>query len=211
MSENKGGKNLKRALFWVLLMVFVVVALIGYDYYNYNRSHPFLYNTNKAPDLNYSTQSKNFKIYTLIEVGKKYQFSGNETSEWAKNAKEAQESNKYTSLQYTIIIKNISDKVIRDFKAQAFVDEGLQPYIMSGILYFGTLNQQKIDLNVKNNEKMDYMTEISRFTWLPNINQIDVKDREKILEAIKKPIKLIIKWRDGEEYLLLENAEVKIY
>jgi hypothetical protein len=38
-----------------------------------------------------------------------------------------------------------------------------------------------------------------------------VRDREKILEAIKKPIKLIIKSRDGEEYLLLENAEVKIY
>ncbi|MGI1691204.1 hypothetical protein [Thermoanaerobacter uzonensis] len=203
--------NIKRIIFYVLLIAVILVAFVGYDYYNYNRSHPFLYNTNKAPDLNYSTQSKNFKIYTLIEVGKKYQFSGNETSEWAKNAKEAQESNKYTSLQYTIIIENISDKVIRDFKAQAFVDEGLQPYIMSGILYFGTLNQQKIDLNVKNNEKMDYMTEISRFTWLPNINQIDVKDREKILEAIKKPIKLIIKWRDGEEYLLLENAEVKIY
>ncbi|MGI1692253.1 hypothetical protein [Thermoanaerobacter uzonensis] len=211
MSEGNGGKNPKRTLFWVLIVFFVVVALIGYDYYNYNRSHPFLYNTNKAPDLNYSTQSKNFKIYTLIEVGKKYQFSGNETSEWAKNAKEAQESNKYTSLQYKIIIENISDKVIRDFKAQVFVDEGLEPYIMSGILYFGTLNHQKIDLNVKNNEKMDYMTEISRFTWLANIDQIDVKDREKILEAIKKPIKLIIKWRDGEEYLLLENAEVKIY
>ncbi|MEW8963507.1 MAG: hypothetical protein AB2389_16810 [Paraclostridium dentum] len=193
------------------MIAVILVAFVGYDYYNYNRRNVFLYNTNKAPDLNYSTQSKNFKIYTLIEVGKKYQFSGNETSEWAKNAKEAQESNKYTSLQYRIIIENISDKVIKDFKAQAFVDEGLQPYIMSGILYFGTLNQQKIDLNVKNNEKMDYMTEISRFTWLPNINQIDVKDREKILEAIKKPIKLIIKWRDGEEYLLLENAEVKIY
>lgn len=211
MSEGNGSKNPKRTLFWVLIVFIVIVALIGYDYYNYNRRHPFLYNTNKAPDLNYSTQSKNFKIYTLIEVGKKYQFSGNETSEWAKNAKEAQESNKYTSLQYRIIIENISDKVIRDFKAQAFVDKDLEPYIMSGILYFGTLNQQKIDLNVKNNEKMDYMTEISRFTWLPNINQIDVKDREKILEAIKKPIKLIIKWRDGEEYLLLENAEVKIY
>ncbi|MEQ2128501.1 hypothetical protein QTP99_00610 [Caldanaerobacter subterraneus KAk] len=185
MSENKGGKTLKRTLFYVLLTVVVVIALIGYDYYNYNRSHPFLYNTNKAPDLNYSTQSKNFKIYTLIEVGKKYQFSGNETSEWTKNAKEAQESNKYTSLRYTITIENISDKVIRDVKAQAFVDEGLEPYIMSGILYFGTLNQQKIDLNVKNNEKMDYMTEISRFTWLPNINQIDVKDREKFWKPLK--------------------------
>ncbi|MBE3591733.1 MAG: hypothetical protein IMW84_02310 [Thermoanaerobacter sp.] len=209
-----GGNSInikKRIIFYVLLIAVILGAFVGYDYYNYNRSHLFLYNTNKAPDLNYSTHSNNFKIYTLIEVGKKYQFSGNETSEWAKNAKEAQESNKYTSLQYKIIIENISDKVIRDFKAQAFVDEGLEPYIMSGILYFGTLNQQKINLNVKNNDKMDYMTEIDRLTWLPNINQIDVKDREKILEAIKKPIKLIIKWRDGEEYLLLENAEVKIY
>ncbi|MEQ2128802.1 hypothetical protein QTP99_02140 [Caldanaerobacter subterraneus KAk] len=40
-------------------------------------------------------------------------------------------------------------------------------------------NQQKVDLNVKNNERMDYITEIGWSTWLPNINQIDAKDKEK--------------------------------
>ncbi|HHY80048.1 MAG TPA: hypothetical protein GX516_06835, partial [Thermoanaerobacter sp.] len=53
--------NSKRVIFYVLLIAVILVAFVGYDYCNYNRSHPFLYNTNNAPDLNYSTQSKNFK------------------------------------------------------------------------------------------------------------------------------------------------------
>jgi len=44
-----------------------------------------------------------------------------------------------------------------------------------------------------------------------NISQIDADERQKILDSIKKPIKLIIKWDDVEEDLLLQNFDIKMY
>jgi hypothetical protein len=78
-------------------------------------------------------------------------------------------------------------------------------------LYFGTPIQQKIDLNVPNTKKKDNCIDVSRSTLLPNISQIDADERQKILDSIKKPIKLIIKWDGGEEDLLLQNFDIKIY
>ncbi|WP_231968981.1 hypothetical protein [Thermoanaerobacterium sp. RBIITD] len=46
---------------------------------------------------------------------------------------------------------------------------------------------------------------------MPNIYQVNADERQKILDSIKKPIKLIIKWDDGEEDLLLQDMNIKIY
>ncbi|MDK2805454.1 MAG: hypothetical protein PWQ94_618, partial [Thermoanaerobacterium sp.] len=70
---------------------------------------------------------------------------------------------------------------------------------------------QRIDLNVPNTKKKDNCIDVSRSTLLPNISQIDVDERQKILDSIKKPIKLIIKWDDGEEDLILHDMDVKMY
>ncbi|SHE37512.1 hypothetical protein SAMN02745195_00320 [Thermoanaerobacter uzonensis DSM 18761] len=105
---------------------------IYYDYYSYNKSHfqIYLYQTNDAPNLNYTTKSKHFKINTTIEIGKKLQIS-NDNSTITKYIKDMQDSNKYTSLRYSIKIENISDKVLKNVKIIAFLDKSLEPYIFS--------------------------------------------------------------------------------
>ena len=202
----------KRIIILCLIVVVVLSLFIYYDYYSYKKSHfqIYLYQTNDAPDLNYMTKSKHFKINTTIEIGKKLQISNN-NSTITRNLKDMQDSNKYTSLRYSIKIENISDKVLKNVKIIAFLDKSLEPYIFSGLLYFGTPIQQRIDLNVPNTKKKDNCIDVSRSTLLPNISQIDADERQKILNLIKKPIKLIIKWDSGEEDLLLQNFDLKMY
>ncbi|MBP2071271.1 hypothetical protein [Thermoanaerobacterium butyriciformans] len=202
----------KRIIILCLIAVVALSLFVYYDYYSYNKSHfqIYLYQTNDAPNLNYTTKSKHFKINTTIEIGKKLQISNN-NSTITKNLKDMQDSNKYTSLRYSIKIENISDKVLKNVKIIAFLDRSLEPYIFSGLLYFGTPIQQRIDLNVPNTKEKDNCIDVSRSTWLPNLSQIDADERQKILDSIKKPIKLIIKWDGGEEDLMLQNFDIKIY
>ncbi|WHE06779.1 hypothetical protein PGH24_11640 [Thermoanaerobacterium thermosaccharolyticum] len=184
---------------------------IYYDYYSYKKSHfqIYLYQTNDAPNLNYTTKSKHFKINTTIEIGKNNNTKTNGLDSTG-NIQKAQDLNEFTALNYTIRIENISKEKLNNIKIVAFLDEGLEPHIFSGLLYFGTPIQQRIDLNVPNTKKKDNCIDVSRFTWLPNLSQIDAYERQKILDSIKKPIKLIIKWDGGEEDLLLQNFDIKM-
>ncbi|MDI3309957.1 MAG: hypothetical protein QJR05_00775 [Thermoanaerobacterium sp.] len=204
--------KIKRIIIFGFITAVVLSLFIYYDYYGYKKSHfqIYLYQTNDAPDLNYTTKSKHFKINTTIEIGKKLQISNN-NSTITRNLKDMQDSNEFTSLNYTVRVENISKKKLNNIKIVAFLDKGLEPYIVSGLLYFGTPIQQKIDLNVPNTKKKDNCIDVSRSAWLPNISQIDADERQKILDSIKKPIKLIIKWDDGEEDLLLQNFDIKMY
>ncbi|MBP2071275.1 hypothetical protein [Thermoanaerobacterium butyriciformans] len=148
---------------------------IYYDYYSYNKSHfqIYLYQTNDAPNLNYKTKSKHFKINTTIEIGKNNNTKTNGLDS-AEDIQKTQDSNEFTSLNYTIRVENISKEKLNNIKIVVFLDKGLEPYIVSGLVYFGTPIQQKI------------------------------------LDSIKKPIKLIIKWDGGEEDLMLQNFDIKI-
>ena len=186
---------------------------IYYDYYSYKKSHfqIYLYQTNDAPDLNYTTKSKHFKINTTIEIGKNTDALDKNSSDSSGDIQKTQDSNEFTTLNYNIRVENISKKKLNNIKIVAFLDKGLEPYIVSGLLYFGTPIQQRIDLNVPNTKKKDNCIDVSRSTLLPNISQIDVDERQKILDSIKKPIKLIIKWDDGEEDLILHDMDVKMY
>ncbi|WHE06782.1 hypothetical protein PGH24_11655 [Thermoanaerobacterium thermosaccharolyticum] len=188
-----GGDFIKNKPIIILCLIAVVVLslFIYYDYYSYNKSHfqIYLYQTNDAPNLNYTTKSKHFKINTTIEIGEKLQISNN-NSTITKNLKDMQDSNKYTSLRYSIKIENISDKVLKNVKIIAFLDRSLEPYIFSGLLYFGTPIQQRIDLNVPNTKEKDNCIDVSRSTWLPNLSQIDAYERQKILDSIKKAYKI---------------------
>ncbi|MEG6567785.1 hypothetical protein V6B95_12595 [Thermoanaerobacterium saccharolyticum] len=209
-----GGDFIKNKCIIIFgFIVAVVLSLfIYYDYYSYKKSHfqIYLYQTNDAPNLNYTNESKHFKINTTIEIGKKLQISNN-NSTITKNLKDMQDSNKYTSLRYSIKIENISDKVLKNVKIIAFLDKSLEPYIFSGLLYFGTPIQQRIDLNYPNYKMKDNTIYVGASSWLPNLSQIDADERQKILDSIKKPIKLIIKWDGGEEDLLLQNFDIKMY
>ena len=185
---------------------------IYYDYYSYKKSHfqIYLYQTNDVPNLNYTTKSKHFKINTTIEIGKNTNTKANSLDSTG-NIQKAQDSNEFTSLNYTIRVENISKKKLNNIKIVAFLDKGLEPYIVSGLLYFGTPIQQRIDLNVPNTKKKDNCIDVSRSALLPNISQFDADERQKILDSIKQPIKLIIKWDGGEEDLLLQNFDIKMY
>ncbi|WP_234949196.1 hypothetical protein [Thermoanaerobacter uzonensis] len=55
----------------------------------------------------------------------------NDNSTITKYIKDMQDSNKYTSLRYSIKIENISDKVLKNVKIIAFLDKSLEPYIFS--------------------------------------------------------------------------------
>jgi|GEM_PF-6984202 len=204
--------KIKRIIILCLIAVVVLSLFVYYDYYSYKKSHfqVYLYQTNDAPNLNYTTESKHFKINTTIEVGKKLQISNN-NSTITRNLKDMQDSNKYTSLRYSIKIENISDKLLKNVKIIAFLDKSLEPYIFSGLLYFGTRPEQKINLYYPNYKMKDNTIYVGTLSWLPNISQIDADERHKILDSIKKPIKLIIKWDGGEEDLLLQNFDIKMY
>ncbi|WP_434577800.1 hypothetical protein [Thermoanaerobacterium thermosaccharolyticum] len=202
----------KRIIILCLIAVVVLSLFVYYDYYSYKRSRfqIYLYQTNDAPNLNYATKSKHFKINTTIEIGENNNTKTNGIDSTG-NIQKTQDSNEFTSLIYTIRVENISKKKLNNIKIVAFLDKGLEPYIFSGLLYFGTPIQQRIDLNVPNTKKKDNCIDVSRSTLLPNISQIDADERQKILNSIKKPIKLIIKWDGGEEDLLLQNFDIKMY
>ncbi|AST56941.1 hypothetical protein Thert_00793 [Thermoanaerobacterium thermosaccharolyticum] len=202
----------KRIIILCLIAVVVLSLFIYYDYYSYNKSHfqVYLYQTNDAPNLDYTTKSKHFKVNTTIEIGKNNNTKTNGIDSTG-NIQKTQDSNEFTSLIYTIRVENISKKKLNNIKIVAFLDKGLEPYIFSGLLYFGTPIQQRIDLNVPNTKKKDNCIDVSRSTWLPNLSQIDADERQKVLDSIKKPIKLIIKWDGGEEDLLLQNFDIKMY
>jgi hypothetical protein len=71
--------------------------------------------------------------------------------------------------------------------------------------------EQKINLNYPNYKMKDNTIYVGNLSWLPNISQIDADERQKILDSIKKPIKMIIEWDGGEEDLLLQDLDVKMY
>ncbi|AEF17987.1 hypothetical protein Thexy_1968 [Thermoanaerobacterium xylanolyticum LX-11] len=162
------------------------------------------------PSLNYTTKSKYFKINTTIEIGKNTNTKTNGLDSTG-NIPKTQDSNEFTPLNYNIRIENISKEKLNNIKIVVFLDKGLEPYIISGLVYFGTPIQQRIDLNAPNTKKKDNCIDVSRSAWLPNLSQIDADERQKILDSIKKPIKLIIKWDGGEEDLLLQNFDIKMY
>ena len=201
----------KRIIILCLIAVVVLSLFIYYDYYSYKKSHfqIYLYQTNDAPNLNYTTKSKYFKINTTIEIGKNTNTKTNGLDSTG-NIPKTQDSNEFTPLNYNIRIENISKEKLNNIKIVAFLDKGLEPYILSGLLYFGTPIQQKIDLNAPNTKKKDNCIDVSRSAWLPNLSQIDADERQKILDSIKKPIKLIIKWDGGEEDVLLQNFDIKM-
>ncbi|SNX53248.1 hypothetical protein [Thermoanaerobacterium sp. RBIITD] len=202
----------KRVIILCLIVAVVLSLFIYYDYYSYKKSHfqIYLYQTNDAPNLNYTMKSKHFKINTTIEIGKNTNEKTNSLDSTG-DIQKAQDSNEFTSLIYTIRVENISKKKLNNIKIVAFLDKGLEPYILSGLLYFGTPIHQKIDLNVPTKKKKDNCIDVSRSAWLPNISQVNADERQKILDSIKKPIKLIIKWDGGEEDLLLQNFDIKMY
>ncbi|PHO07973.1 hypothetical protein BFT35_02655 [Thermoanaerobacterium thermosaccharolyticum] len=202
----------KRIIIFGFIIAVVLSLFIYYDYYSYNKSHfqVYLYQTNDAPNLDYTTKSKHFKVNTTIEIGKNNNTKTNGIDSTG-NIQKTQDSNEFTSLIYTIRVENISKKKLNNIKIVAFLDKGLEPYIFSELLYFGTPIQQRIDLNVPNTKKKDNCIDVSRSTWLPNLSQIDADERQKVLDSIKKPIKLIIKWDGGEEDLLLQNFDIKMY
>jgi hypothetical protein len=123
----------KRIIILCLIAAVVLSIFIYYDYYSYKKSHfqIYLYQTNDVPNLNYATKSKHFKINTTIEIGKKLQISNN-NSTITRNLKDMQDSNKYTSLRYSIKIENISDKVLKNVKIIAFLDKSLEHIYFRG-------------------------------------------------------------------------------
>ncbi|AGB19928.1 hypothetical protein [Thermoanaerobacterium thermosaccharolyticum] len=178
--------KIKRIIIFGFIVAVVLSLFIYHDYYSYRKSHYqiYLYQTNDAPNLNYTTESKHFKINTTIEIGKNINTKANNLDSTG-DIQKAQDSNEFTSLNYTIRVENISKKKLNNIKIVAFLDKGLEPYIVSGLLYFGTPIQQRIDLNVPNTKKKDNCIDVSRSALLPNISQFDADERQKILDSIK--------------------------
>ncbi|GAV25304.1 hypothetical protein ciss_12370 [Carboxydothermus islandicus] len=102
-------------------------------------------------------------------------------------------------LQHLIEISPKTKETYKNVSCTVFLDKSLRKWILSGPLYFGTDRSQNITINYKTNPGLN----------LSYINHIGKDfDKNMLVDDLKKPIKIKIKWQNGTEYVELTDFTI---
>ncbi|KXG42625.1 hypothetical protein [Tepidibacillus decaturensis] len=175
----------------ILPIVLILIAVIFKGYYAIKQESIIQYDTIIPDDVNFIDAEKSPNFYYTLSINVN------------KIKKE-----EYNSLQYNLKIEpKRNDVVYNKVIATAFLDKNMIDILaIKSSLVFGTDISENILINANDPKNKGLI--IGRTTWISNRTE-----KEKVMIGIKKPIKLKVKWEDGEEYVILnsDNMVINMY
>lgn len=107
------------------------------------------------------------------------------------------------SLQYNISIEPKNNKTYRKVIATAFINEEIQD-----ILTVKTRKSFSVDVNediIIDNSGNNNGLELGLVTWLDK-----GLNKEDLINKVRKPIKLHVSWKGGEEYIYIPKEKIEV-
>lgn len=110
-------------------------------------------------------------------------------------------------IQYDIQVTGASGRPLHGVIVGARLDEAMEPWILSGMLVFGSDRDAPVDLGPGEGRSRGLI--VTRQSGIPNPARLSPEERQRLRAAIMTPIWLKITWDGEPHYIRLDPEDIQ--